>query len=173
MKPSKTERFQKSEVDEELYADMQLWVFQLAEDSVVKPRGVSLLAKSNGGEKVSGVAFDPEDRTWRKLAACRGSDMEIFYPKKGHSPLPAYSICCDCSVRMECLGSSLGEPFGIWGGFSERERRGIKRAVKEGASLEEAIEPYEKKKSRKLDSAILRNSPALYHKGVKITPEDL
>jgi WhiB family redox-sensing transcriptional regulator len=39
----------------------------------------------------------------------------------------AKRICADCPVRRECLEYALRvrEPFGIWGGLNESERRAI------------------------------------------------
>lgn len=99
--------------------------------------------------------------------------MAIFFPPKGASLLPAYSICIVCPVRLKCLESLLVEPFGVIAGFSERERKVIAKRVREGMSLEEAIKPEDARKARKLHSAALRDSPALYHKGTRISIEDL
>lgn len=43
----------------------------------------------------------------------------------------AKAICRGCPVRRECLAYALAnrEPFGIWGGCSERERRRLRRAA--------------------------------------------
>ena len=37
----------------------------------------------------------------------------------------AKRICADCPVRQECLDYAMRvhEPFGIWGGLTEAERR--------------------------------------------------
>lgn len=39
------------------------------------------------------------------------------------------AICQTCPVQPECLEYAVAnfERFGIWGGLTERERRGIKR----------------------------------------------
>ncbi len=52
----------------------------------------------------------------------------IFFPDRGGSSKAARAICARCPVRAECLQYALerGEMFGIWGGTSERERRGMK-----------------------------------------------
>jgi len=67
--------------------------------------------------------------------ACRGKPTEWWYPEffrtqKAHEKQTvlnvvdhAKRICFKCPVREECLDYSLRhEPFGIWGGFDERER---------------------------------------------------
>lgn len=69
---------------------------------------------------------------WRQLANCQGLDPETFFPDKGVSHRDAKQICDGCVVRAECLNAALdrNEKWGIWGGMSERERRGVRRARK-------------------------------------------
>lgn len=62
---------------------------------------------------------------WRGRALCQQVDQELFFPEKGGSPKDAKRVCLACEVRVECLAYALdnGEPYGVWGGLSERERR--------------------------------------------------
>ncbi|MGH9151004.1 MAG: WhiB family transcriptional regulator [Acidimicrobiales bacterium] len=71
-------------------------------------------------------AADP--RVWRRLAACRGLDPDIFFPTSEDEAGPAKSVCGTCSVREACLEWALtsGEE-GVWGGLTERERRRLRR----------------------------------------------
>lgn len=79
----------------------------------------------------------PSDRdSWQDLAICAQTDSEAFFPEKGGTTRPAKLICSQCPVRAkqlggsgECLDYALehDERFGIWGGYSERERRRMKR----------------------------------------------
>lgn len=76
--------------------------------------------------------IDPADNgigNYRDRALCAQTDPEIFFPEKGGSTREAKRVCLNCEVRNECLVEALtnDERFGIWGGFSERERRRIKR----------------------------------------------
>lgn len=67
---------------------------------------------------------------WREAALCRQIDVgDVFFPVAGGSTRAAKMICLDCPVRAQCLAYALerNEPFGIWGGLSERERRKVKR----------------------------------------------
>lgn len=68
---------------------------------------------------------------WQKEGACRSSDTAVFFPDRGASTKEAKDICNGCPVKEECLDYALmnGEKFGIWGGYSERERRRIKRKL--------------------------------------------
>lgn len=70
------------------------------------------------------------------LGSCRGMDPDIFFPDRGESLAPAQAVCAECIVAEECLEYALdnGERFGVWGGTSERERRRIRRARKQGAA---------------------------------------
>lgn len=67
--------------------------------------------------------------TWRNRAACKGIDPEIFFPVSEDDAEPAKEICAVCPVRESCLEHALAnrEREGIWGGFTERERRRIVR----------------------------------------------
>lgn len=70
---------------------------------------------------------------WQARALCAQTDPEAFFPEKGGSTRDAKRICGRCDVKSECLQFALmnDERFGIWGGLSERERRKIKRQVRE------------------------------------------
>jgi WhiB family transcriptional regulator, redox-sensing transcriptional regulator len=72
---------------------------------------------------------DPAELSWQDQALCAQTDPEAFFPDKGGSTREAKRVCRSCEVRAECLEYALehDERFGIWGGFSERERRRLKR----------------------------------------------
>jgi len=67
------------------------------------------------------------DQPWAEDALCAQTDPELFFPEKGGSTREAKAICALCFVAAECLDYALttGERFGVWGGFSERERRAL------------------------------------------------
>jgi hypothetical protein len=64
---------------------------------------------------------------WRELAACRGTDLEVFFPERGESAGPARQVCAACPVRQPCLDYAITNRIthGIWGGLTERERRAL------------------------------------------------
>jgi WhiB family redox-sensing transcriptional regulator len=64
---------------------------------------------------------------WRELAACRGTDLEVFFPERGESAGPARQVCAACPVRQPCLDYAITNQIthGIWGGLTERERRAL------------------------------------------------
>lgn len=75
--------------------------------------------------------------TWSRRAACRGLERSLFYSHDGAEPreqrvvreLSAKRVCMSCPVREDCLRDALShhEPFGIWGGLNENERRALLR----------------------------------------------
>jgi WhiB family redox-sensing transcriptional regulator len=67
----------------------------------------------------------PSSVDWRYQAACRGIDLDLFFPGRGESAEPARQICARCPVRQPCLEFALsqGITHGIWGGLTERNRR--------------------------------------------------
>lgn len=75
--------------------------------------------------------------TWRKRAACRGIDVEVFYPltEEEADAAPAKAICAECPVRQPCLEHALvhREREGVWGGATERERRRLLRQRRKSA----------------------------------------
>jgi WhiB family redox-sensing transcriptional regulator len=71
-----------------------------------------------------------EPRYWQDEALCAEIDPEIFFPEKGGSSWQAKRVCRSCPVRAECLDYALTHEdagrYGIWGGYSEHERRRLK-----------------------------------------------
>lgn len=73
---------------------------------------------------------------WLDHAACRGEDVDLFFPSTGadgqHAAREAKRICARCPVRDECLADAVGnrELWGIRGGLSAHERRNMHRGVK-------------------------------------------
>ena len=62
---------------------------------------------------------------WRQRAACRGTDLDVFFPERGEPAEPARQVCARCPVCQPCLEYALSNRIthGIWGGLTERERR--------------------------------------------------
>jgi len=65
---------------------------------------------------------------WRELAACRGSDLGVFFPERGETAGPARRVCAACPVRQPCLDYAITNriAYGVWGGLTERERRALR-----------------------------------------------
>ena len=70
----------------------------------------------------------PAPAGWRDRAACRGTDLEVFFPGRGEPTEPARRICASCPVRQPCLDYAIGHGIvhGIWGGLTERDRRALR-----------------------------------------------
>ena len=64
-----------------------------------------------------------EAQPWRNHAACRGLDIDLFFPKQGGGALnsEARITCNGCAVRSECDADR--EAHGIWGGRTGRSRK--------------------------------------------------
>jgi WhiB family redox-sensing transcriptional regulator len=64
---------------------------------------------------------------WMADAACRGMDINIFFPPHGSHGNEAKAVCAVCPVAEQCEQYALdaGERSGIWGGYSidRRQRR--------------------------------------------------
>jgi WhiB family transcriptional regulator, redox-sensing transcriptional regulator len=83
----------------------------------------------------------PPSAAWRYRAACRGADLEVFFPGRGESAEPARQICARCPVRQPCLDYAISHGIvdGIWGGLAERDRRPL-RSRHAGAARQERNE---------------------------------
>lgn len=67
---------------------------------------------------------------WREDALCPEVDPEIFHPKQGESIGPAREVCMACPVRRECAEYAIpNEPWGVWGGLSQRERQRLRKTT--------------------------------------------
>ena len=75
-----------------------------------------------------------ENERWRRGAACRNMDTELFFPR-GETGVPleqtvaAKAICARCPVRIACLEFAMAtrQESGICGGRTEQERRTLAR----------------------------------------------
>jgi WhiB family redox-sensing transcriptional regulator len=75
----------------------------------------------------------PLDRAWQPSALCRGNRSHLFFPpstaerkeERERREVRAKAICVTCPVKGDCLDYALTirEPYGIWGGLTEAERR--------------------------------------------------
>lgn len=78
----------------------------------------------------NGVAASTPE--WRRSAACRGRDTNLWYPDGGqrHNALEAKAVCHGCPVRAECLAFAIKHrERGVWGGLNEYERAKLTRLV--------------------------------------------
>jgi len=71
---------------------------------------------------------------WQRHGNCRNMDSAVFFHPDGERGLArekrvarAKQICQSCPVIAECRRHALTvqEPFGVWGGLDETERREI------------------------------------------------
>lgn len=70
---------------------------------------------------------------WQLNALCRGNHAFLFFPpstferkeERERREIKAKAICGVCPVKEHCYRHALAirEPFGIWGGLTEVERR--------------------------------------------------
>jgi hypothetical protein len=62
---------------------------------------------------------------WMVDAACRGLDVNLFFPAQGGPTREIRAVCDGCPVRVECRDYAVasGEGDGFWGGLSGNERQ--------------------------------------------------
>lgn len=88
-----------------------------------------LVAEPTTGLARSTATPSPGPRGWRRQAACRDEDPELFFPPgRGDTAYAqveaAKRICLGCPVREPCLTYALAtrQREGIWGGLTGLER---------------------------------------------------
>jgi len=80
---------------------------------------------------------DESSTSWRDASICRDLDPSVFFPV-GVTGVAieqiarAKAICAECPVRTECLDFTIAtkQDFGVWGGYDEEERRGMRRRLR-------------------------------------------
>ena len=75
-----------------------------------------------------------ESDEWRRTAACRDTDPDLFFPVGTTGPAieqiaNAKAVCRQCESQTACLEYAIAtnQDSGIWGGTSEEERRQMRR----------------------------------------------
>lgn len=70
---------------------------------------------------------------WRADAACREDDVELFFATDEATQDAAVARCQACPVQEACLEYALSarEPYGVWGGTTEQERKRMLRRRRE------------------------------------------
>jgi WhiB family transcriptional regulator, redox-sensing transcriptional regulator len=78
---------------------------------------------------MKGVPVAEAELDWQDRAACRSSNIDLFYSAEEADIERALALCASCEVRLACLDFAMRqrEHFGVWGGTTERERRRIFR----------------------------------------------
>lgn len=88
----------------------------------------------------TGQTPDTEPATdWRKTAACRDEEPELFFPKGHEGPWllvikEAKAVCRRCPSKGSCLAYALDHRVsdGIFGGLTDKERASIQRRKARG-----------------------------------------
>ncbi|MFF5446358.1 WhiB family transcriptional regulator [Streptomyces sp. NPDC012888] len=79
---------------------------------------------------------------WQSRAACRGLGSERFFHPDGERgddrdarDRAAKRVCASCPVRVQCLRHALHvqEPYGVWGGLTQEERRALHNPLRASA----------------------------------------
>lgn len=72
---------------------------------------------------------------WKRFAACRGMDGNLFYPHSGQVDPQAVEACARCPVAEDCYQHALRfEDRGYWGGTTAQQRERLREAF--GIKLE-------------------------------------
>lgn len=78
------------------------------------------------------MAYQETDDRWQSKAECRSADAMLFFSPdeergaaKAARARVAKQICNMCPVLKQCRDDAISraEPYGVWGGMSEDERK--------------------------------------------------
>ena len=94
------------------------------------------------------IGSEPEP-DWRDSSACIGLDLNLFFPistmgAAAQSQIEeAKAVCAECPVQRQCLAWALevGPEFGIFGGYTDLERRQLRQRSNPNARLITAMIP--------------------------------
>src|ERR1700752_4072442 len=80
------------------------------------------------------------EHDWRPAARCRNRKPDELFVT-GARQREAREMCRPCPVRTECLAHALDHriEFGVWGGLTERERRGLVQRPPAGGSWSDLL----------------------------------
>ena len=72
-------------------------------------------------------------QAWKADALCTPETRDLYFTTRGgqNEAKTAKAICALCPVRDECLRYAVltSQRYGIWGGLTELERRGLRKAL--------------------------------------------
>lgn len=70
-------------------------------------------------------------------AACRDTDLELFFSIDEADEARAKGVCQRCPVRWECLTYALEtrQRHGVWGGLNPEERTLLVRRIRQEMTL--------------------------------------
>lgn len=86
---------------------------------------------------------EPSSVQWRLRAACRGMDLDPFYPPEADLvPPEAEQVCDSCPVIESCRRHALRhELYGVWAGLSPVARERLRRALRINLTAPEVPAP--------------------------------
>lgn len=108
---------------------------------------------------------------WRAEVACRNEDPELFFPKGYDGAFnlaqieEAKTVCRRCPVWEACLTLALDNNIGdgIFGGFTEKERAGVRRtAQRNNVSPQDVAGGLQGRPERTLQTIFDANTVRLY-----------
>ena len=69
---------------------------------------------------------------WMLEGECRHYPADMFFPDDDETAVVALTVCASCKVTGKCLAYALVHAeHGVWGAMSERQRRDLKRELRD------------------------------------------
>lgn len=83
---------------------------------------------------------------WRRRAACRGLDANLFFTERGGNDAVANAkaVCRSCPSLHECAVTAICDPQlkGVWGGLTQKQRDAARSAMGRMLICAECAEPF-------------------------------
>lgn len=91
---------------------------------ITEPAYAANLAAKQHARRVLRYGLFAPPADWKDVL-CAEVDPEAFFPEPGGDTRPAKKICGRCGDKDKCAEQALTrrEPYGVWGGLTERDRR--------------------------------------------------
>lgn len=98
--------------------------------------------------------------SWRSEAKCKGYPTNLFFPDRVTGPdrrniAIAKEVCASCPVRLDCLQWAMDsrQAYGIWGGYTVRERRRLRAGTLSDSMLVASDRPTLPSTNRRASNA--------------------
>lgn len=115
---------------------------------VVSPAGIEVWGRQRDAEgwfeviveKYDRAPLNPSTTGWQASANCRALPTHLWFPGRGEPTDIARAVCATCPVGEQCAADAARPvdgytrvKWGVWGGKSERQRRGPRVTARHGS----------------------------------------
>jgi excisionase family DNA binding protein len=116
-----------------------------------------MIVNSSTATKTNAV----DDLTWRVHSVCREHPTQLWFAVSPRDMATAKALCADCAVQSPCLEFALSRPelLGIWAATTPSERAVMRRAGRDSAPAQAAVNVAEAVERAPMGGASLSVEP--------------